>query len=139
MYSSISSHDNVDYESKLSALKHSTSAYSEVGDDEIGSLSVKKKMPKKLIIGVVILLLLGGGAFVFFKKKKKPAQTAAGQRPPPAQTAARQRPPPAKAKPAGKKKPTWMRQAGALVVLGVIGGIVYGGYTMYKKRKTITI
>lgn len=128
MYSSISSHDNVDYESKLSALKHSTSAYSEVGDDEIGSLSVKKKMPKKLIIGVVILLLLGGGAFVFFKKKKKPAQTAA-----------RQRPPPAKAKPAGKKKPTWMRQAGALVVLGVIGGIVYGGYTMYKKRKTITI
>mgnify|MGYP000971931946 CR=1 FL=1 len=128
MYSSISSHDNVDYESKLSALKHSTSAYSEVGDDEIGSLSVKKKMPKKLIIGVVILLLLGGGAFVFFKKKKKPAQTAALQRPPPA-----------KAKPAGKKKPTWMRQAGALVVLGVIGGIVYGGYTMYKKRKTITI
>ena len=58
MYSSISNHDGVDYESKLHALKNSTSAYSL--DDDGGNtttIGIKRKFPKKLLVSVGVFLL----------------------------------------------------------------------------------
>jgi flagellar basal body-associated protein FliL len=138
MYSSISNHDGVDYESKLHALKNSTSAYSL--DDDGGNtttIGVKRKFPKKLLVSVGVFLLAAGGAYAYLKFKNK-------SKTPQRRDPRMQKTPPAKparglAPPKQKKKPSWVKQVIALVVLGLVAGLVYGGYKLHQKRKTVTI
>jgi uncharacterized membrane protein YebE (DUF533 family) len=140
MYSSISNHDGVDYESKLHALKNSTSAYS-LDDDggNTATIGVKRKFPKKLLVSVGVFLLAAGGAYAYLKFKNKSKSKTPQRRDP-----RMQKPPPAKtargvSPPKQKKKPSWVKQVIALVVLGLVAGLVYGGYKLHQKRKTITI
>ena len=140
MYSSISNHDGVDYESKLHALKNSTSAYS-LDDDggNTATIGVKRKFPKKLLVSVGVFLLAAGGAYAYLKFKNKSKSKTPQRRDP-----RMQKPPPAKpargvSPPKQKKKPSWVKQVIALVALGLVAGLVYGGYKLYQKRKTITI
>jgi len=140
MYSSISNHDGVDYESKLHALKNSTSAYS-LDDDggNTATIGVKRKFPKKLLVSVGVFLLAAGGAYAYLKFKNKSKSKTPQRRDP-----RMQKPPPAKpargvSPPKQKKKTSWVKQVIALVALGLVAGLVYGGYKLYQKRKTITI
>ena len=140
MYSSISNHDGVDYESKLHALKNSTSAYS-LDDDggNTATIGVKRKFPKKLLVSVGVFLLAAGGAYAYLKFKNKSKSKTPQRRDP-----RMQKPPPAKpargvSPPKQKKKTSWVKQVIALVALGLVAGLVYGGYKLHQKRKTITI
>lgn len=142
MYSSISNHDGVDYESKLHALKNSTSAYSL--DDDGGNtttIGIKRKFPKKLLVSVGVFLLAAGGAYAYlkFKNKSKSKSKTPQRRDPRMQRTPQAKPSRGAAQPNQKKKPSWVKQVIALVVLGLVAGLVYGGYKLHQKRKTITI
>ena len=140
MYSSISNHDGVDYESKLRALKNSTSAYS-LDDDEgnTTSIGVKRKFPKKLLVSVGVFLLAAGGAYAYLKFKNKSKSKTPQRRDPRMQKTPPAKPSRGRAHSNQKKKPSWVKQVIALVVLGLVAGLVYGGYKLHQKRKTITI
>ena len=140
MYSSISNHDGVDYESKLHALKNSTSAYS-LHDDggNTTTIGVKRKFPKKLIISVGVFLLAAGGAYAYLKFKNKSKSKTPQKRDPRMQKKPPSKPARGNSPPNQKKKPSWVKQVIALAVLGLVAGLVYGGYKLHQKRKTITI
>ena len=140
MYSSISNHDGVDYESKLHALKNSTSAYSL--DDDGGNtttIGVKRKFPKKLLVSVGVFLLAAGGAYAYLKFKNKSKSNTPQRRDPRMQKKPPSKPARGNSPPKQKKKASWVKQVIALVVLGLVAGLVYGGYKLHQKRKTITI
>jgi uncharacterized membrane protein YebE (DUF533 family) len=140
MYSSISNHDGVDYESKLHALKNSTSAYSL--DDDGGNtttIGVKRKFPKKLLVSVGVFLLAAGGAYAYLKFKNKSKSKTPQRRDPRMQKKPPSKPARGNSPPKQKKKASWVKQVIALVVLGLVAGLVYGGYKLHQKRKTITI
>jgi uncharacterized membrane protein YebE (DUF533 family) len=140
MYSSISNHDGVDYESKLHALKNSTSAYS-LDDDggNTATIGVKRKFPKKLLVSVGVFLLAAGGAYAYLKFKNKSKSKTPQRRDPRMQKKPPSKPARGNSPPKQKKKASWVKQVIALVVLGLVAGLVYGGYKLHQKRKTITI
>tara|TARA_Y100000389_G_scaffold47439_1_gene42550 strand:- start:28336 stop:28758 length:423 start_codon:yes stop_codon:yes gene_type:complete len=140
MYSSISNHDGVDYQSKLSTLKSSTSGYSL--DQDAGNMTtigIKKKFPRKILVGIAVFILAAGGAYAFLKFKNKNKSKKMPQKMP--QKMPRMRDPRMQKTPPSKqtKKSPWVKQIISLVVLGLVAGLIYGGFKLYQKRKTISI
>ena len=137
MYENISKHDGVNYGQRMQELKKSTTHYSPVGAGSDSSPphlpgAGKSKFPIMKIATVGVAIAAGVGCFLFLrhrrtKKDKKKLQNKNMTPQRNAQSAGTSQ---GKEK---KKRPQWMSGVIALVVLGGLGGGVYGVMKLMKK------
>lgn len=139
MYENISKHDGVNYEQRMNELKRSTNNYSPVGSGSDSSPphlpgGGKSKFPIAKIATVGVAVAAGVGCFLFLRHRriKKEKQKLQNQNMTPAKGGGG-----AKTTGGGKtgktKRPQWMSGLIALIVLGGLGGGVYGVMKLLKK------
>jgi hypothetical protein len=141
MYENISKHDGVNYEQRMNELKRSTNNYSPVGYGSDSSPphlpgGGKSKFPIAKIATVGVAIAAGVGCFLFLRHRriKKEKQKLQNQNITPKVRGGGKNAGGATFEAGGKtKRPQWMSGLIALIVLGGLGGGVYGVMKLLKK------